>query len=206
MKFLITCCPLILAVILTACSGSFSEKETQAIRTVAIVNSFPAYPMYAKVGVSLVKPAYPTVNDSIFKVYIGQYLAERLRDAGYSVRLNPNQEETPATERAGVDLIIEIVPTEVEDLTESYGYGYYHRSLLGMMKMSKSYVSLRLETNVAGDIRCSGCNGESVTELSLYDLPDNWIELKRSDKEQLEKILKADIKSAIDQAFAQTGL
>jgi hypothetical protein len=195
--------PLFIAILflsLFACSGQLSKKQQAEIRTVAIVNNFPDYPAYAQINISIHTQAYPTVNEPAFKRALTNQVAQLVRQQGYLVKENFDGDASK------VDLLIEISPEKVDDLVDSFAYGFHYRSLLGLISASHSYVSLNLMTKLKGKTQCDDCVGESVTKLDIHGWRNNWIELPRTEKKKFEDALNSNIKNAVETAFSKTGL
>ncbi|WP_036182620.1 hypothetical protein [Marinobacterium lacunae] len=188
-------------VFLTACASPLTKKELETLRTVGVVNEFPEYPNFTNIGTTVFNNEYDEVNDSTLKQFVTNEVVSQINSRGYSAI-----EISDKVSDADVDLVMVIVPRDIYNMIDTYGYGFYQRSMFSANAFEKSYVALNLRLTTNGNSRCDTCYGQSLTELPIDEMPAKWSELEDSKKKEFINILKQDIKSAVAIAFNKTGL
>ena len=191
----------VLLALLTACATPLTKNDIENIRHVGVLNTFPDYPNYTIVGTTIFNNEYGKIEDPSLKSFITNELIEQLSSRGISAK-----EISDETKNSGVDLILVVVPRDIYNMIDTYGYGLYQRSMFGVKAFKKSYVAMNIRPTINGKSRCDSCYGQSLTALPIDEMPEIWSDLDVAQQEQLIELLKKDIKNAVDIAFKKTGL
>lgn len=191
----------IVTAMLTACTAPLTKQDLVSIKTIEIVNNFPDKPNFTNVGTTMFNNKYELVDDPSYKLFITNEIKSQLQKRGYIVI-----EASDSTAPSKPDLILEVIPRDIYDMIDTYGYGFYDRSVFNKSKYRKSYFALNLRPVTNGKSRCDVCYGESLTDLPLEDMPDAWGSLSDNKKEEFKAILLKDIKKTIEIVLPKTGL
>ena len=195
--------PWLLVGLLAGCAAPLTREELAEIERVGIVNSFPPHPNYTHIGTTIFNNSNELVEEGEYHTYLVEVLSELLRGRGYT----PVPMAADAGADGQVDLVIEIIPRDVYEMVETYGYGFYQRSFLGAVAYTKSYVALNLRSTLGARSTCESCNGQSLSSLPVTgQLPRSWTALSAAQRQRFREILMTDIRRALEKAFAKIGL
>lgn len=187
--------------LLTACAAPLTKTELESIRTVGVINEFPEYPNFTNIGTTLFNNDYDKVNDPALKEFLTNEVISQIESRGYSATAVADKESD-----VGFDLVMVIIPRDIYNMVDTYGYGFYQRSMFNVNSSAETYIALNLNPTTKGRSRCDSCYGQSLSDLPIDDMPAKWSELEDSKKIEFVDILKQDIKKAVDIAFEKTGL
>lgn len=190
-----------IVMLLSACATPLTKGELEQIKRVGIVNNFPEHPSFTSIGTTLFNNTYDRAKDPTLKPFVTEHLATRLQERGFTVT-EIDSENTDA----GVDMVVIVIPRDIYNMVDTFGYGFYQRSMFGANAFRKSYTALNLEPRIKGKSRCSACYGESLTDLPIDDMPEEWSSLSETQQQQFAESLRTDIRNAIDRALQKTGL
>ena len=184
-------------VMLSACfTTQIPKEDIQNIGSIKIVNYFPDSPFYTNYN-SIWVDTPISIEDKSFKLFLNSEIEKQLRKRGYKIVSSASQ---------NADLILEVVPVKDSRSPGTIGFGYYNESFLGMNMAKVSYVTMKINPIVDGDVKCERCFGGSQTELPIEDMPETWGELSVKEKSEFKEILRDDIKKAVNMAIQNTGL
>ena len=182
---------------LSACSTKIPKEVIQNIESIKIVNYFPDSPFFTYFNkIYLDTPI--SIEDKSFKLFLNSEIEKQLRKRGYKIVSSASQ---------NADLIFEVVPKGgTGQPPGTMGFGFYNETFLGMNTRKFSYVIMKINPIVNGDVKCDACYGGSSTELPIEDMPETWGELSVKEKSEFKEILRDDIRKAVNMAIQNTGL
>jgi len=190
-------------VFLSGCHNQIMKIDLAKVESVGIINKFPNYPNYLNIGTTIFNNSSCIVEDITYKKFLTEEVEKHLQRKGFKVKHLLSEKSA-----SNVDMIIEILPRSIYGIPNTKGYGFFHRSLLGISAKKKSYVALSLNQKKDGKevFRLLSCIGEIMTNLPIDEMPLKWNELNESKKKELGIILKKDITKAVSMAFSKLGL
>ncbi|WP_428034087.1 hypothetical protein [Amphritea sp.] len=186
-----------------ACAGPMSRDKIDTIQTVGIVNSFPQSPTLVNIGTTIFNNQYDSLPGTDYYEKVTDAAIAYFNEKGFKAEfVKENSEQS----RSKFDLLIELVPRDMYGLPDTYGYGVFQRSFLGMKKKPIVYVALNMGPYFKGSKQGDAFYKQGVTELEITDLPAQWAELTTDQQRMIDKALKQQIETTITELIAQLGI
>lgn len=194
---------LVLAAVMTA-MGCMGTKETGVTpKTFGVLNSFPEHPLYLKKQTLVARHQRNEIQALSLKSQFTEAVVQYLTDKGY--RAVPVADKS-ALKAGQVDMLVEIVPRQVNKMDGMTAYGFSDRNfLLGLVKQhARSYVALHLELSRKNSARVVKTSREErFSALGMDMMPESWDGLTQEEKAAFEQNLRDNIAKAVYLSLSQ---
>ena len=194
--FLVT----ILVSLLSACATKIKQQELLTVKTVGVINKFPAYPNFVTIGTTIFNNEYADIKDPQFGNLLVETVLEYVKARGFSVKL------INESERNLYDMVLELIPRDVYATPGTYGFGVNQRSMFGNPMQANTYVALNIGPYIRGKKKCSACYLQKLKPIPIEELPATWGELSEPNRVIITKTLRANIKESLDEILNTVGI
>jgi len=186
---------------LTSCATSIKPGELASVKTIGVINKFPEYPSYSKVSFNAFDYSHSFINDESVNKTLSDKTIAYLAAKGFKVQLIED------SERNSYDMILEITPREVYQVSETYGYGVQQRAInLGLSNPIKSYVSMYIDAYIQGRRIGSKFDHTEHTKIDIEDIRKDWDELSADKKKKIINSLNMNIDKTINILMPRIGI
>ena len=191
---------LIASFFLTACATSLTPQDLANVKTVGVINSFPENPHYVVVGTTIFNNEYDKINEPTYKELLEKTVIDRLSAKGFKASIIDKEQSDK------YDMVIKIVPRDIYQMPETYGYGLNQNSIIGVRMPAFSYVSLNVVPYIRGEGMCDACYIAKITNLEMGDLPNSWQELNKQNQDIARNAINDNIVKGVNEVMVKMGL
>ncbi len=191
---------LMVSFFLTACATSLTPQNLENVKTVGVIDNFPDTPRYNVVGTTIFNNEYDKIDDKTYKALLEKTVVERLTAKGFKVSIIDKKQSN------NYDMIIELVPRDLYQTPETFGYGLNQRSFLGVRMPAFTYVSLNVVPYIQGKVMCEACYAANITSLKIGDLPNSWQALNKQHQDIARDAMNDNIVKGVNEVMIKMGL
>lgn len=191
-----------IALLCVSCATPMKQSEVEKIKTVGVINQFPEYPNFVSVGTTIFNNDYDKIEDHQFHAYVSQVVLDYLKSKGLGAREITDSAEA----KNNVDLVLYLIPRDVYQVPETFGFGVNQRSFLGVLGPANTYVALNISPYLHGERMGSAFYRENLSKLQIEQLPGKYSSLTVDQKKHVEGDLKKNIQESITELLKKVGL
>lgn len=111
-----------------------------------------------------------------------------------------------AEAKNNVDLVLFLIPRDVYQVPETFGYGVNQRSFLGALGPANTYVALNIGPYLHGERMGNAFYRENLSKLPVEQLPIKYSSLSADQKKYIEDDLKKNIQESVTELLKKVGL
>lgn len=191
-----------IALLCVSCATPMKQSDVEKIKTVGVINQFPEYPNFVSVGTTIFNNDYDKIEDHQFHAFVSQVVLDYLKAKGLIAREIADNAEA----KNNVDLVLFLIPRDVYQVPETFGYGVNQRSFLGALGPANTYVALNIGPYLHGERMGNAFYRENLSKLPVEQLPIKYSSLSADQKKYIEDDLKKNIQESVTELLKKVGL
>jgi hypothetical protein len=189
-----------ISTLFVGCASTLKPQELQSVRTVGVINNFPATPNFVTIGTTIFNNEYARIDDPQFSSTLTNTVINYISSKGYKVALIKEDQ------KSDFDMVIELIPRDVYSVPGTFGFGVNQRSMFGNAMQANTYVALNISPSIKGVDKCNACYLQKLIPIDIDNLPPAWKDLTEQQKSHIAEVLNNNIKASLEELLIQVGI